>query len=241
MRNLIGVFCLLTMMGCQQVSTGEPSRYKTIMIKAVGEAETLPNMATFHIDLSCMDRSVKTSKKCLVDKSNELHTELRTFGIDADDILTTSVNMDKSYAWRNNSSVFEGYRSSTTVFVTVRDIEKLDEIYTELLENRNLELSGLSYSHSAIDSLSNVAHVNALEKAGILADELLGQMPGSKKEILKIGNVEITASLPEPWEAKFEVENERRYKDDMAADRTIAISKGTVVVSATLYVEYQIK
>jgi uncharacterized protein YggE len=148
--------------------------------------------------------------------------------------------MNKSYAWRNNSSVFEGYRSSTTVFVTVRNIEKLDEIYTELLENRNLDLGGLSYSHSRLDSLKNEAYVNALEKSGILTDILLGKLPESKKEILKIGNVEISASMPEANESKYEAEFDME-EVAVSKNKSIAISKGTVRVTATLFVEYQIK
>jgi uncharacterized protein YggE len=209
------------------------------MIKSYGEVETLPNIATFHIDLNCLDKSIKTSKKCLVEKSNELHDKLQTFGIAKDDILTTSVDMNKSYTWRNNSSVFEGYRSSTTVFISVRNIDKLDEIYTELLENRNLDLGGLSYSHSEIDSLKNEAYVNALKKSGILSEKLLEQIPETKKEILKIGNIEITASLPESNESKYEAENEMPVV--VSKNKSVAISKGTVKVTATLFVEYQIK
>ena len=239
MKQIIAIFFLLVIVSCQNNSTIEPSKFKTIMIKSYGEIETLPNMATFHIDLNCLDKSIKTSKKCLVDKSNELHDKLQTFGIHKDDILTTSVDMNKSYTWRNNSSVFEGYRSSTTIFITVRNIDKLDEIYTELLENRNLDLGGLSYSHTELDSLKNEAYVNALEKSGKLSDKLIEQIPESKKEILKIGNIEITASLPESNESKYEAEYD--MEEVVSKNKSIAISKGTVKVTATLYVEYQIK
>ncbi len=236
MKKLIGIFSFLTLLSCQNTSTVEPSKFKTIMIKSIGELETLPDMATFQIDLTCLDKSIKTSKKCLVSKSNELIDKLKSFGINKDDILTTSINMNKSYTWRNNSNVFEGYRSSTSVFVTLRNIEKLDEIYTELLENRNLDLGGLNYSHSRLDSLKNEAYVNALDKSEILVDKFLERLPETKKEILKIGNVEISTSLPEPNESKY-VEAEVAF----SRNKSVAISKGTVRVTATLFVEYQIK
>lgn len=209
------------------------------MLKSFGEVETLPNMATFYINLDCLDKSIKASKKCLVDKSNELHQKVQSFGIQEEDILTTSVTMDKSYRWTNSSRVFEGYRSSTTMFITVRDIDKLDDIYTELLGNRNLELGGLSYSHSQLDSLKNEAYVIALEKSGILSDKLLLQIPETKKEILKIGNIEITASSPNAIQAENDVEYEMTQSISVR-NKSIAISKGTIKVTATLYVEYQI-
>ncbi len=230
---------MFILVGCQGNSPAERSKYKTLMIKSYGEIETLPDIATFYINLNCLEKSVKVSKKCLVDKSNELNGKLISFGIDQNDILTTAVNLNKNYKWVNNTQVFQGYNSSTRMFVTIRDIDKLDEIYTELFENRNLDLDGLSYSHSKIDSLKNEAYIDAYKKADILADKLLMELPESEKEVLKIGNVEISASVPETLEMEQEVLNEVRSQS--AKNQSIAISKGTVIVNATLFVEYQIE
>ena len=241
MKYILALLISLSLVSCQTDSTLAPSKFKTIMIKSVGEVEALPDVATFHINLNCLQKSVKVSKQCLVDKSNELNSKLLSFGIKQDDILTTSVNMNKSYTWRNNSQVFEGFNSSTTIHVTLRDINKLDQIYTELLENRNLDLNGLAYSHSKIDSLKNDAYVDALKKSDILADKLLAELPSSEKEILKIGNVEISASMPESNQLREQEQEGYAVAEVAAQNRSIAISKGTVLVKATLFVEYQIK
>ena len=240
MKKIIGFLSVFIFVSCQNNSTLEPTKFKTIMIKSFEEVETLPDIATFYISLNCLDKSVKTSKQCLVNKSNELNNKLLSFDIKSEDILTTSVNLNKSYTWRNNTRVFEGYNSSTMIYITVRDINKLDEIYTELLENRNLDLGGLSYSHSKLDSLKNEAYVAALIKSGVLADKLLVELPENKKEILKIGNVEISASAPEENESRYEVEYALEEKF-ISKNRSIAINKGRVIVNATLFVEYQIK
>jgi uncharacterized protein YggE len=240
MKIIFGVLSVFILIGCQKTSPGERSKFKTIMIKSQGQTETLPDLATFNIGLDCLENSVKISKKCLVNKSNELNSKLLSFGIDKKDILTTAVNMNKNYKWINNMQVFQGYNSSTRMFVTIHDINKLDEIYSELLENRNLNLDGLSYSHSKIDSLENESYMDAFKKAGILADKLLRELPETDKEVLKIGNVEISASVPETLEMEQEAVNES-FKSRAANKQSIAISKGTVLVNATLFVEYQIE
>lgn len=240
MKKIIGILSVLILASCHNNSTQEQAKFKIIMIKSFGEIETLPDIATFNISLNCLDKSIKASKKCLVDKSNELNSKLLSFGINQDDILTTSVDMNKSYRWSKNTRVFEGYKSSTRMFITIRDINNLDEIYTELLENRNLDLGGLSYSHSKLDSLKNEAYVDALRKSGVLADKLLIELPESKKEVLKIGNVEISASTPKKFESKYVAEYEMDVSF-VSKNKSIAISKGTVIVNATLFVEYQIK
>lgn len=238
MKFLFTIFSILIFFSCENNGTADPGKFKTIMIKSVGEVETLPDMANFHINLNCLDTSIKASKNCLVEKSNELVSMLQSFGVEKEDILTTTVDMNRSYTYRNNTRVFEGYRSTTSVYITVKNIDDLDKIYTELLENRNLELGGLSYSHSKIDSLNNEAYVKALEKASVLTDKLLEKLPETEKEILKIGNIEISASMPEAINLGYESD---AVEQKQSANRSsIAINKGTVKVSATLFVEYQI-
>lgn len=216
-------------------------KFKTIMLRSTGEVETLPDMATFRVNLSCLKSSVKVAKKCLVDKSNALTERLLDLGIDKDDILTTSVTLNKSYTWQNNSRVFEGYKSATALRVKVKDIDALDEIYTDLLETRNLDLSGLAYSHTQIDSLKNSAYVDALKKANTLADQLLTELPEDQKEVLKIGNVRIAASSPVPQQPEQDMMLMSAASGARAKDESVSIHTGTIVITATLYVEYQIE
>ncbi|MCF6296680.1 MAG: SIMPL domain-containing protein [Flavobacteriaceae bacterium] len=241
MNKIFGFLTVMLIISCQPTETYKQTRFKTIMIKAVGEIETLPDLASFRISLNCLKKSVKSSKNCLVDKSNELNQQLLDFGINQNDILTTSVDMTKSYSWSKNTRVFIGYNSSTTMYITIRDLNILDEIYTNFLENRNLDLGNLSYSHSKLDSLRNEAYISALKKSNILADKLIDELPENEKEIIKIGSVKISSSLPEPAESK----NEARFKvtesENIMKAKSISISKGTVLVNATLYVEYYIK
>ena len=242
MKKNILLLTLILIVGCVANPVQQQSKFKTIIVKTVGEVETLPNMASFTINLTCIKKTVKQSKECLVNKANDLQTKLLGFGIAKDDLLTTAVNMRKSYTWRNNSRVFEGYHSNTTLQVKVRDMDKLNDIYTNLLETENLNLSGLNYNHSDIEGLKNKAYVNALKKANILADALLAEIDENNKEILKIGNVQITASLPNNPQPRTAVQEEvEMVRDEMAVqNKSIPINNGTIRITATLYVEYQV-
>lgn len=238
MKRLIGILALLLIVSCQP----QPNpKYKTIMLRSTGEVETLPDMATFRINLSCLKPSVKQAKECLVDKSNALTERLLEQGIDKDDILTTSITLNKSYTWHKNTRVFEGYKSATALRVKVKDIDALDEIYTELLETQNLDLGGLSYNHSRMDSLKNSAYANALKKASTLADRLIDELPESKKEVLKIGNVKISASVPQPRRQDQDIALMAVNESAMVRDKSVSVNTGTIQVTATLYVEYQFK
>ena len=126
-RFFVIIFIALT--GAGMLCATEPNTNKTIKIHSVGEVEVIPDMATFNIDLNCLDVNLANSKKCLVEKSASLIKKLQSSGIASKDIMTTSVNMQKSYTWQNNKRVFEGYKTSTSIFVTVRDINKLQAVY----------------------------------------------------------------------------------------------------------------
>lgn len=242
MHKVFLFVALIMLAGCQSQESRLQTKHKTIMIKAAGEVETLPDLATFRIQLSCLKPTITASKQCLVEKSNALNKKLLGFNIDKKDILTTSVDLHKGYEWRNNSRVFTGYNSATTMIITVRNLDNLDRIYTELIENQNLEIGNLAYSHSRLDSLKNEAYLKALRNSKVLADRLLTELPEKKKEILKIGNVAISASLPEPREEHQNLAYEAAPVGvSTQANRSISVSKGTVLVNAELFVEYLIK
>jgi uncharacterized protein YggE len=101
-----------------------------------------------------------------------------------------------------------------------------------------LDIGGLNFSHTKLDSLENEAYAKALEKSGILADKLLNKIPESDKEILKIGNVEISASMP----TAEEMSADAAYETVAAVQnqKSVAISNGTIKIAATLFVEYKI-
>lgn len=240
MKKILLLLSVIALVGCNNAEISD-NKFKTITIKSVGETEVLPDMATFQIYLSCKDRSIKQSKQCLIEKSNALHKQILSYGINTKDILTTSINMEKQYRWSKNSRIFDGYQSRTTMNVKLRDIDKLDELYTELLENKNLELRGLQYEHSQLDSLKNEAYVKALRKASVLADQLLEELPESNKEILKVGNQQLTASMPSAPRRSYNLQAEMtEVVEDQSVSNSVAINTGTVKVRATIFVEYQI-
>ena len=234
MKQLFILLSLISFLGCKSSGELQSGMHKTVVIRSNAEVIAVPDMASFQINLSCLNKSIEQSKQCLIDKSNALNKQLLAFGIAEKDILTSAVNLNKSYIWNNGTRNFEGYRSSTQLSVKVLAIDNLDKIYTALLGNENLELSGLSYSHSKLDSLQNEAYSMALKKSEATVDRLLQDLPESKKEIMNIGNVQYSSS---PIAYKTNSADLRMSEE---ANQSIAISPGTIKVHATLFVEFKI-
>jgi len=217
------------------LSCNPKNDYKTILLKASGTVEIAPNEASIMITASCLNIDIKQAKSCLIDITSNLDNDLRDFGIQKEDILTTNVNLNKQYIWSNNSEVFNGYSASTTTIVRVRDLKILDELYTNLLSNDKLSLGSLTYSHSKMDSINNMAYIKALENANKLADQILTQLPEKNKSILQVSNFEITKG-----ETKPEINNERLEEAQVLSKSNLTINFGNMVAVQQLYVEYKI-
>lgn len=216
------------------VSCTPKNDYKTILLKASGTVEIAPDEASIIITASCLNMDIKQAKSCLIDITSNLDNAIRGFGIPKEDILTTNVNLNKQFIWSNNSEVFNGYNASTTTTVRVRDLTILDELYTNLLSNDKLTIGSLTYSHSKMDSINNIAYIKALENANKLADQLLTQLPEKNKSILQVSNFETAKSEnPDILLEKHAVNQELR-------ESSLTINFGNMVAIQQLYVEYKI-
>jgi uncharacterized protein YggE len=217
------------------VSCNSGNDYKTILLKTSGSVEIAPDEASIIINASCINKDIKQAKSCLIDITSSLNDDLLNFGIQKEDILTTNVNLSKDYIWTNNSEVFNGYRASTTTSVRVRDLKILDELYSNLLSNDKLGIGSLTYGHSKMDSINNIAYLKALENANKLADQILSQLPEKNKSIMQVSNFEISGSEPMP-EVKY-----KNLEESQVLDKSnLTINFGNMVAIQQLYVEYKI-
>jgi uncharacterized protein len=230
MKRVFLILPFLMLVGCNPEND-----YKTILLKASGTVEIAPDEASIIITASCLNKDIRQAKSCLIDITSNLDNDLRSFGIQKEDILTTNVNLNKQYIWSNNSEVFNGYSASTTTSVRVRDLKILDELYTNLLSNDKLTVGSLTYGHSKMDSINNMAYIRALENANMLADQILTRLPEKNKSILQVSNFEITKS-----ESNQEIKYERLAENQELNKSNITINFGNMVAVQQLYVEYKI-
>ncbi len=217
------------------ISCNSGNDYKTILLKTSGSVEIAPDEASIIINANCINKDIKQAKSCLIDITSSLNDDLINIGIQKEDILTTNVNLSKDYIWTNNSEVFNGYRASITTSIRVRDLKILDELYSNLLSNDKLGIGSLTYGHSKMDSINNVAYLKALENANKLADQILSQLPEKNKSIMQVSNFEISGS---------EIKPENNYVKFEAAEvldkSNLTINFGNMVAMQQLYVEYKI-
>jgi len=230
MKRLLFLVPVLMLISCNPKND-----YKTILLKATGTVEIAPDEASIIINASCTDKDINQAKACLIQITSGLNENLNEFGIQKEDILTTNVNLNKEYNWINNSQVFTGYRASTTTSVRVRNLNNLDELYSTLLGNDKLSFGSLTYGHSKMDSINNIAYIKALESANKTANQILDQLPEKNKSIVQVSNLEIEKS-----DSRLNLKYERLAENESIDKSSLTINLGNVVAVQQLFVEYKI-
>mgnify|MGYP000052990578 CR=1 FL=1 len=233
MKKLILLVIIASIYSCT-TNSSQNTQTKTFLIKATGEVEVEPNMASFQINLNSTNPNYKDAKKALTDETNRLTDKLLKFGIDKKDLQSSNIGIDKSYEWIHGKRVFMGYNAHTNVKVTLNDITKIDLVYSDLLEDRTIDINGLNYAHSNPDSLQNIAYKNALKRSNNISEQLLKELPETQKEIINLANVKIQGSKHPPMEYKAEY-------DLIGNSNNLSINAGVIKVTSTLFIEYMIK
>jgi len=153
---------------------GVPIERNTITVSGEGKVVGIPDVA--HIDLgTTVDRpTVAAAQKENTRIMNELISRLKTSGVDAKDIQTTSYNVYPAYDWNNGKQTLRGYTVSQNVHVKIRDLEKVGDIIGTAGELGANQIGGITFSVDDPEELRSQARLKALEnakeKAKTLAD-----------------------------------------------------------------------
>ncbi len=235
----LAAFAAVSLLSACSQPREQGTSHTTVSLWAAGEVEVQPNEATLTIRLSNLRPDARSAKAYLVEQSNALHDTLTSFGVSPEHIQTLGVDLERSYAWRNGSQAFQGYRGATSMIVRVTELGRLDEIYDELLDRRELDTYGPTYGHSDMDSLRNVAYLRALDQADALGEALQSRLSAKHRAVRAIGNVELPKDHPYGYEMDARARPTAVVAEQAAAQR-FEVSTGLIKVTADLYVDYEV-
>lgn len=236
MKKTVYMIILLSLFGCNQLND---VKSVLVNIEASGEIQLVPDMAGIAVNLSCTDEDLSKSTECTKISIDELFTLLDEQNVKKDDYHSSTIYLSKEYIWRNNSQVFNGYKSSSTVNILFRNLETMSVVITKIMTMENASISNLSYSHSEMDTYANKAYLEALDNAKILADEIKEKLGGRAIEVLRVSNFREASGINEP--AALRKTGERAMLASNAnAPSPIQINPGAQKIIKEVYVQYRI-
>lgn len=153
----------------------------TITVTGNSQAQISNNVSSYSLNLEATNSDKAAAVKDISDQASGIVTQIKDFGIPAQDIKTTNLNVYQKQVPIYDGSVVRDYEkgdwvANYTVEVTLRDLSKSDDLTSLLTGFKTATMWGPSVSvdNFAIDeaSLLNSAYLDAKQKAQVMATSM---------------------------------------------------------------------
>lgn len=168
---------------------------RTVSVSATGSVSAEPDVAyvtTGVISEAATAREALSANSVLMSK---IVTGLKTAGIPAKDIQTTSINVEPRYdSPKDRPASIKGYRVVNQVRITTRDIKRLGDVLDAAVGLGANEINGISFEVSNAEQLKDdarkAAMANALRRARLYATAAgadVGQVLSISEDVRTVG------------------------------------------------------
>lgn len=148
---------------------GEP-----MIVSAEGKSVAIPDIAKINVGITETAATLPQVQSSVNKKSQALTNSLKSAGISEEDIKTTNYYISPQSDYQSNPPSITGYQVSINYEVTVKNIEKVNEILSGITQTGANMVGGVSFdlSDSAKAKAENEARNNAVSKAKEKAESL---------------------------------------------------------------------
>ena len=150
---------------------------RTINISAEGKTVAAPDVANLSFSVVSEGKNPEQLQADNTAKINSTIEFIKSEGVEAKDIKTADYNLSPRYDYdeKTRRSFISGYTLTQTVFVKIRDLQKVGKIISGLPSRGINQISSLSFSIDDPDKYLNEARAEAFEKALAKAKEMAKQ------------------------------------------------------------------
>ena len=237
MKNIICILAFLLLPGCYQV---DDNKYILMNLKANGEIELIPDMASIYVNIYCVNKGLVKSNACTKEGIDALFALLDKYKVEKSDYHSSRIELEKEYIWKRDSQVFNGYKSSSQVSIVFRDLAVMEPVIAHVMQMKNADMGGLNYSHSKLDTYTREVYLKALENSKQLANDFKDEIGGASIEILRISNESSLLNVSEPVMAE-KMESKPVSRNYESSPSVIQMNPGTLSLSREIYVQYRIE
>jgi uncharacterized protein len=172
---IVSLVSILALAACSGGSTtaAYPGTVPTLNVNGTGKVYLYPDVAYINIGVHTEAESVTDALDQNSAQAQQVKDTLTAMGVDAMDIQTTSFNIYPNDVWGPDGTVTgKTYIVDNTVNVTVRDLEKLGEILSGVVESGANNINGISFDVTDKSAALAEARKLAVEDATQQATEL---------------------------------------------------------------------
>jgi len=226
---------LVSACGPTTVNQAAPPPFRSISVSGAGSVNLVPDIAYIYVGVNTQ----KPSASEAVDENNaqteKMIKALRDFGIDAKDIRTTNFSIWPQERYDPLTGTPTGdktYVVDNTVYVTVRDLEKLGELLDTVIAAGANTVNSIQFDVADKDEAIKQARAEAVKDAAEQARSLADAAGVNLGEVYTISFFD---SSPYP------VYNGKGGGGGAVAEAAVPIQPGQLTFTVTVSVTYEIK
>ena len=141
---------------------------RSVTVTGESSVSVVPDIATLRVGVVETHENAQTAMELMAPKINQIIDVAKGLEIADRDIQTTGLALNINWEERRRN----GFVASSTIALTIRDLEKLPEVLSALVDAGLNELSGPVFSYSKALEAENQAMTMAVENAKEKAEQL---------------------------------------------------------------------
>jgi len=208
----------------------------SVIVRGTAADSVTPDRAELTLEVSHRAKNAAAALDDVAARSQQLVSMLEQHGIGRSDWATEGVHVGEDHEWKNNQHVMVGFRASTAVQVTLRDIEKVGALIRDAVDAAGASVRSLSWavdrSNPAQHALLAEAAVDARRRATAYT-EALG---------LRLGEVELISEAPmhNPGNPTYQLDAMVAMSDAVGGAREMQVSAGLIELTAEVHVRFAV-
>jgi uncharacterized protein YggE len=228
---VLAMSALLAACGPTTVYSQPQPPTRTITVTGSGMVTLTPDIAYVYVGVHTQDASATTAMDQNNAQTQAVIESIKGFGVEDRDIQTTNFSIYPQPIYDDNyNQTGVTYVVDNTVYVTVRDLEKLGDLLDATVRSGANTINGISFDLADRTEALSQARLAAVENARRQADELAG---ATEVEIGEVQSISYYDSSPSP------VFLEARAAQDSAL--SVPIQAGSLQITTTVTIVYAIE
>ncbi len=146
-----------------------------IAVSGQGIAVAAPDIGSLNLGVSTLASTARGARDDAASLMSDLIKSLKGNGIAEEDFHTSQFSISPEVDFlQNGRQVIRGYRVSSTLSVTVRDLDRVGEVIDDAVEavGDDIRVQGVTFSIEDTAALQSEARALAMADAGAKAEEL---------------------------------------------------------------------
>ncbi|GAA4311124.1 SIMPL domain-containing protein [Nibribacter koreensis] len=206
-----------------------------VTVNGTGEVKVKPDQITFNVGVEVREKTLEEARKVADQRTAALIAYLKKSGIDEKQIQTAYLSLQPMYTGEYGQSTPQFYMATRTLSVTLKKLDKFDEVMAGTYKAGANRVDGIYYTSSQLLKHQEEARSKAVQQAKQKATQLAGDLGAKVGRVYNIN--EGGGQGPMPIYAKMG--NQRMMAESMAGDASgTTLAAGEIIINASVEVSF---